>query len=67
MKIDMENRALLLLCPLSGSYNGLITTLVYGKETLNFKEVVGILESNKQREKICKGKLNSEVLDINKR
>ena len=66
VKIDEEARALLLLCSLPGSYNGLITTLVYEKETLNYEEVVGMLRSNKQREKICKDP-NSEVLAVNER
>ncbi|WP_374695592.1 hypothetical protein ACEW7V_00920 [Areca yellow leaf disease phytoplasma] len=33
VKIDEEDRALLLLCSLPGSYDGLITTLVYGKKS----------------------------------
>ena len=48
VKIDEEDRALLLLCSLSVSYNGLITTLAYRKEILNSKEVVGVLRSNEQ-------------------
>ena len=58
VKIDEEDRALLLLCSLLGSYDGLITTLVYGKETLNFEEVVGVLKSNEKRERLCKGGSN---------
>ena len=46
VRIDEEDRALLLLCSLSVSYDGLITTLVYEKKILNFKEVVGVLRSN---------------------
>ena len=46
VKIDEEDRALLLLCSLPVSYDGLITILVYEKETLNFEEVVGVLRSN---------------------
>ena len=52
VKIDEEDRALLLLCSLPDSYDGLITTLVYEKETLNYEEVVGVLRPNEQREKI---------------
>ena len=62
MKIDKKHRALLLLCSLPISYNDLITTLVYEKEILNFEKVVGVLRSNEQREKLCKGSPNSEVL-----
>ena len=67
VKIDEEDRALLLLCSLPVSYDGLITTLVYGKETLNFEEVVGVLRSNEQRERLCKEGSNSEVLAVNER
>ena len=65
MKIDEKDRVLLLLCFLSSSYDGLITILVYGKETLNYEEVVGVLRSNEQREKIRKKDPNSEVLVVN--
>ena len=57
----------MLLCSLSGSYDGLITTLVYEKEILNYEEVVGVLRSNEQRAKICKGDSSSEVLAVNER
>ena len=67
VKIDEEDRALLLLCSLPGSYDGLITTLVYGKKILNYEEVVGVLRSNEQREKICKGDPKSEILAVNER
>ena len=65
VKIDEKDRVLLLLCFLSSSYDGLITILVYGKETLNYEEVVGVLRSNEQREKIRKKDPNSEVLVVN--
>ena len=42
VKIDEEDRALLLLCSLSVSYDSFITTLVYGKEILSFEKVVGV-------------------------
>ena len=48
VKIDEEDRALLLLCSLPVAYDGLITTLVYGKKILNFEEVIGVLRSNEQ-------------------
>ena len=67
VKIDKEDRALLLLCSLLGSYDGLITTLVYGKEILNYEEVVGVLRSNEQRKKICKKESKSEILAMNER
>ena len=46
VKIDEEDRALLLLCSLLGSYDGLITTLIYEKKILNYEEVVGVLRLN---------------------
>ena len=64
VKIEEEDRALLLLCSLPGSYDGLITTLVYGKETLNYEDVVGVLRPNEQREKIYKGNPNLEILAV---
>ena len=67
VKIEEEDRALLLLCSLLRTYDGLITTQVYGKETLNYEEVVGVLRSNKQRKKICKGNPNSKVLVVHER
>ena len=67
VKIEEEDWALLLLCSLLGMYDGLITTLVYGKETLNYEEVVGVLWSNEQWEKIYKGNPNSKVLAMHER
>ena len=46
MKSNEKDRAILLLCSLPIVYDGLINTFVYKKETLNFKEVVGVLRSN---------------------
>ena len=67
VKIEEEDRALLLLCSLLGTYDGLITTLVYGKETLNYEEVISVLKSNEQQKKIYKGNPNSEVLAVHER
>ena len=67
MKINEKDKDLLLLCSLPGSYDGLITILLYEKETLNYEEVVGVLWSNEQRKKIKMGCSNSEVLAVNER
>ena len=67
VKIDEEDRALLLLCSLPGSCDGLITTIVYKKEILNYEEIVGVLRLNEQREKICKIDPKSEILAMNER
>lgn len=52
MSLDVkivEDWVLLLLCSLSGLYNGLKITLVYEKEILNFEKVVEVLRSNEQK------------------
>ena len=67
VKIDEEDRVLLLLCSLPGSYDGHITTIDHRKEILNYEEIVGVLRSNEQREKICKGDPMSEILIVNER
>ena len=67
VKIEEEDRALLLLCSLLGMYDGLITILVYRKEILNYEEFVGVLGSNKQWKKIYKGNSNIEVLAVHER
>ena len=54
VKIDGEDRALLLLYSLPMSYDGLIIILMYEKKILNFEEVVDVLRSNEQRKKIYK-------------
>lgn len=50
MKFSEEDRALMLFCSLLSTYDGLITTLVYGKDTLEYDEIVGVLRNNEQRE-----------------
>ena len=67
VKIEEEDRALLLVCSLSVSYDSLIITLIYRKETLNYEEIVGVLRSNEQREQICKENPNFKVLVVNER
>ena len=47
VKIEEKDRALLLLCSFPSTYDGLITILVYDKESLKYKEVVGVLRLNK--------------------
>ena len=39
--------------------------LDYGKEILNYEEIVGVLKSNKQRKKICKEDPKFEILIMN--
>ena len=54
VKMEEKDKSLLLLCLLSGSFDPLVTTLLYGKETLNYEEIVSILKSHKQRERMTK-------------
>ena len=43
VKIDDEDRAIILLCLLLGSYEHLVTTLTYGKEDVKVDEIVTAL------------------------
>nr|XP_019706867.1 uncharacterized protein LOC109506019 [Elaeis guineensis] len=67
VKIKEDVRVLLLLCSLPSVYDGLITTLVYGKESLEYEEVVGALRSNIHWEKICKEDSTSEAFAIHEK
>lgn len=51
MKLDEEDKALLLLTSLPKSYEHLVTTMTYGKDTLNMEEVTSTLVSNEIRRK----------------
>jgi len=51
VKIDDEDRAILLLCSLPLSYEHLITTLTYGKETIKVEDVTAALLSYDMRKK----------------
>jgi len=49
VKIDEEDKALILLSSLPESYNHIITTMLYDKETLILEEVTSTLLSNEIR------------------
>ena len=49
VKIDEEDKALILLSSLSQSYDYIITTILYGKKTLILEEVTSTLLSNEIR------------------
>ncbi|VFR03569.1 unnamed protein product [Cuscuta campestris] len=49
VKIEEEDKALLLLASLSSSFDNIVTTLLFGKETLKFDEVVAALLMNETR------------------
>ena len=49
IKFDDENKAMMLLSSLLASYEHLVTTLLWGKETLKFEEISGALLDHYQR------------------
>uniref|UniRef100_A0A2N9FLA5 CCHC-type domain-containing protein n=1 Tax=Fagus sylvatica TaxID=28930 RepID=A0A2N9FLA5_FAGSY len=49
IKFEDEDKAMMLLTSLSASYEHLVTTLLYGKETLELEEVSGALLDHYQR------------------
>ena len=49
VKLEDEDKALLLLTSLPPSYEHLVTTIIYEKETLDMQEVTGTLISNEIR------------------
>jgi len=51
VKIDEEDKALILLSFLLESYDHIITTILYGKETLILEEVTSTLLSNEIRKR----------------
>ncbi|VFQ70645.1 unnamed protein product [Cuscuta campestris] len=57
VKIEEEDKALLLLASLPSSFDNIVTTLLFGKETLKFDEVVAALLMNETR-RGCNGVSN---------
>ena len=51
VKIDEEDKALILLSSLSESYDHIVTTMLYGKETFILEEVTSTLLSNEIRKR----------------
>ena len=51
MKFEEEDMALILLNSLSESYDNLVTTLMWGKETLKLEEITSVLLAFNQRKK----------------
>jgi len=51
IKIDKEDKALILLSSLPESYDHIVTTILYGKETIILEEVTSTLLSNEIRKK----------------
>ena len=46
VKFEEEDKSLLLLCSLLPSFDALVTTLLHGKETLEYGDMVSVLWSN---------------------
>jgi len=51
VKIDEEDKVLILLSSLPESYNHIVTTMLYGKETLILEDVMSTLLSNETRKR----------------
>jgi len=49
VKIENEDRAIILLCSLPSSYEHIVTTLTYGKETIKVEEITAVLLAHNQR------------------
>ncbi|KAE8655249.1 hypothetical protein F3Y22_tig00117034pilonHSYRG01568 [Hibiscus syriacus] len=49
VKIEDEDRAMILLCSLPPSYEHMVTTLTYGKETINVEVITAALLAHNQR------------------
>ena len=65
--LEEEDKSLLLLCSLPGSFDPLVTTLLYGKETLVYEEIISVLRSNEQRERMTKREVFQEGLVASER
>ena len=51
VKVDEEDKVLILLSSFSQSYDYIVTTMLYGKETLILEEVTSTLLSNEIRKR----------------
>ena len=69
IKVDIkeEDKSLLLLCSLSESFDLLVMTLLYGKEILVYEEIISVLRSNEQRERMVKGEVFQEGLMVSQK
>lgn len=60
-KLKEDDKALLLLNSLPPSYEHLVTTIIYGKDTLEFEDVVSMLVSNKIQKRPMKTEESGEA------
>lgn len=67
VKMEEEDKSLLLLCSLPSSFDLLVTMLLYEKETLFYEDIVSMLRSNEQQEKLTKEGVPHEGLVVGER
>ena len=65
VKFEEEDMALILLNSLPESYDNLVTTLMWGKETLELEQITGALLSFNQKKKANDGSSQGEGLVAN--
>src|SRR6266498_89766 len=65
MTVEDEDRAIILLCSLPGSYEHLVTTLTYGKENIKLEDiVVALLAHDQRRKNNATGEFSGDALHI---
>jgi hypothetical protein len=64
VQMDDEDKAIILLCSLPGSYDHLVTTLTYGKETITLTSITSALLSHGQRRQNSEGGSQGEGLYV---
>src|SRR6266542_6061568 len=63
--VEDEDRAIILLCSLPGSYEHLVTTLTYGKENIKMEDIVAALLAHDQRKKNnATGEFSGDALHV---
>ena len=70
VNFDEEIRALLILCSLPESWNGLVMAMsnfVLGSSTLKYDDVIGVILSEKTRRKSSDGSTSRSALNAQRR
>ncbi|KAE8658345.1 hypothetical protein F3Y22_tig00116971pilonHSYRG00233 [Hibiscus syriacus] len=63
-KIEDKDKAMILLCSLSPSYEHMVTTLTYGKETIKVKEIDAALLAHNQRKQNARENSQADSLYV---
>ncbi|MCI08624.1 retrovirus-related pol polyprotein from transposon TNT 1-94, partial [Trifolium medium] len=63
-EMDDEDKTIILLCSLPGSYNHLVTTLTYGKDSITLTSITSALLSHCQRRQNAEGGSQGEGLYV---